>query len=64
MGMAGKLNLKFGIIGWCRQDSLAGENFPTMALKIFWWVSKKNSTLVTFGKFYVNTFCLLFSLEI
>ena len=24
--MAGKLNLNFGVIGWCRQDSLAGEN--------------------------------------
>ena len=32
---AGKLNLNFGIIGWCWQDSLAGENFPAIGLKIF-----------------------------
>ena len=31
--MAGKLNLNFGVIGWCRQDSREGENFPAMALK-------------------------------
>ena len=45
--MAEKLN--FGVIGWCWQDSLAGENsnynFPTMELKICLRVSKINSTL-------------------
>ena len=47
--MAGKLNLNFGVIGWCRQDSLTGEKFPAIGLKIFWRVSKKNSTLDAWG---------------
>ena len=37
--MAGKLNLNFGVIGWCRQDSQAGENsnliFPPWHKRFF-----------------------------
>ena len=38
--MVGKLNLNFGVIGWCKQGNLAGDNssFPAIGLKIFWWV--------------------------
>ena len=33
--MAGKLNLNFGVIGWCRQDSLAGENSTLQTFQLW-----------------------------
>ena len=58
--MAGKLDLNFGVIGWCWQDSLAGENsnliFPPWHYRFFWQISNINSTLMKGPLFhYENT---------